>query len=170
MYLFPSLKLTLAGQTVEHVNYPGQVPSLLGLASYSTTFSNGCRQTQGWYPDTNSNAAVNNKRFNTRQGHLIRLLNPKGSFQCTTPMRHIFGSVDDYSKVTYGMQLIRKDDNDALFRIAAVGAGKVVLSKLAWSVPIVQPVKNPQNLANPDILPIRPILQHYQSIICGVMP
>ena len=57
-------------------------------------------------------------------------------------MRHIYGFVDDYSKVTYGMrdtlQLIRKDDNDALFRTAAAGAGKVVLSKLAWSVPIVQ--------------------------------
>ena len=38
-------------------------------------------------------------------------------------MRHIFGFVADYSKVTYGMrdtlQLIRKDDNDALFRTAA---------------------------------------------------
>ena len=58
-------------------------------------------------------------------------------------MRHIFGFVDDYSKVTYGirdtLQLIRKDDNDALFRTAAAGTGKVVLSKLAWSVPIVQP-------------------------------
>ena len=58
-------------------------------------------------------------------------------------MRHIFGVVDDYSKVTYGMrdtlQLIHKDDNDALFRTADAGAGKVVLSKLAWSVPIVQP-------------------------------
>ena len=38
------------------------------------------------------------------------------------------------------MQLIRKDDdNDALFRTAAAGAGKVVLSNLAWPVPIVQP-------------------------------
>ena len=35
--------------------------------------------------------------------------------------------------------MIRKDDNDVLFRTAAVGAGKVVSSKLAWSVPIVQP-------------------------------
>ena len=46
-------------------------------------------------------------------------------------------------QVTYRMQdtlrLIRKDDNDALFRTAAAGAGEVVLSKLAWSVPIVQP-------------------------------
>ena len=46
------------------------------------------------------------------------------SFQC-----------DTYSV----LQLIRKDDNDALFRTAAAGAGKVVLSKLAWSVLIVQP-------------------------------
>ena len=47
-------------------------------------------------------------------------------------MRHILGFTDDYTKVTYGMrdtlQLIRKDDNDALTRTAAAGAGKVVLS------------------------------------------
>ena len=51
--------------------------------------------------------------------------------------------MDVHSKVTYGMRdtlrLIRKDDNDALFRTAAAGAGKVVLSKLAWSVLIIQP-------------------------------
>ena len=50
-------------------------------------------------------------------------------------MGHIFGFVDAYSKVTYGMrdtlQLIRKDDNDALFRTAAAVAGKVVLSEFA---------------------------------------
>ena len=58
-------------------------------------------------------------------------------------MRHIFGFADDYEKVTYGMrhtlQLILKDDNDALFHTAAAGAEKAVLSKLAWIVPIVQP-------------------------------
>ena len=37
------------------------------------------------------------------------------------------------------LQLIRKDDYEALFRTAAPGTGKVSLSKLAWSVPIVQP-------------------------------
>ena len=51
--------------------------------------------------------------------------------------------MDDYTKVTYGMrytlQLILKGDDNSLFRIAAAGVGKVVLSKLAWSVPIVQP-------------------------------
>ena len=89
LYLFSSLKLTLGGLTVEHVNYPGQGTSLLGLASYSSTFSSGCGLTQGLYPDTNTNAAANNGGFSTRQ------------------------------------------DNDALFRTAAAGAGKVVLSKRA---------------------------------------
>ena len=41
LHLFSSLKLTLAGQTVEHVNYPGQATSLLGLASYSATYYKG---------------------------------------------------------------------------------------------------------------------------------
>ena len=76
-------------------------------------------------------------------GYLVMNPDPNGSFQCAIPMRQIFGFVDDYSKVTYGMrdtlQLICNDDNDALFRAAAVGAGKVKLSKRARSVPIVQP-------------------------------
>ena len=35
LVLFSSLKLTLAGQEVAHVNHPGQATSLLGLTSYS---------------------------------------------------------------------------------------------------------------------------------------
>ena len=143
LYLFPNLKLTLAGQTVEHVNYPGHAASLLGLASYSSTYYKGCGLAQGWFPETNINTAADNIGFSARQRYMIRLPDPNGSFKCAIPMRQIFGFVDDYSKVTYGMrdtlQLVRKDDNDALFRTPAAGAGKVVLSKLAWSVPIVQP-------------------------------
>ena len=58
-------------------------------------------------------------------------------------MKHILGFMEDYIKMTYGMrdtlQLIRKGDDDSLFRTAAAGVGKVVLSKPAWYVPIVQP-------------------------------
>ena len=42
MYLFSSMKLTLSGQMVEYVNYPGQATSLLGLAMYSPNYSKGC--------------------------------------------------------------------------------------------------------------------------------
>ena len=132
LYLFSSLKLTFAGQTVEHVNYPGQATSLPGLSSYSSTYYKVCGLAQGWFPEINTNAAANNIGFYTRQGYLIRNPDPRGSFQCAIPMRHILGFVD-------ALQLIRKDDNDALFRTAAAGARKVVLSTLAWSVSIVQP-------------------------------
>ena len=51
--------------------------------------------------------------------------------------------MDDYTKVTYGMrdtlQLIRKDDNDDLFRTADASAGIEIKTKLTWSVPIVEP-------------------------------
>ena len=88
LYLFSTLKLTLAGQDVEHVNYPGQATSLLGLASYSADYHKGCGLTQGWYPDTSSIAAVGKTGFNVRQRYLIQIPDPKGSFQCAIPMRH----------------------------------------------------------------------------------
>ena len=83
---------------------------------------------QGWTPDINANAAAANTGFEIRQCFLIQSPDPKDSFQCAIPMKHIFGFMDDYTKVTYGMrdtlQLIRKDGNDALFRTVAAGAGK----------------------------------------------
>ena len=143
LYLFSSLKLTLAGQEVEHVNYPGHVTSLLSLASYSSEYQKWCGLAQGWYADTSTATALTNIGFGAREQFLIRSPDPKGSFQCAILMKHIFGFMDDYTKVTYGMrdilQLIRKGDDDSLFRTATAGVGKVVLSKRAWSVPIVQP-------------------------------
>ena len=128
------MKLTLAGQMVEHVNYPGQATSLLGLATYSPVYSKGCRLMQGWTQDTIADAAAANTGFAVHQRFLIQSPNPKGSFQCAISMQQ-FCFTDDYTKVSYEMrytlQLIRKDDNDALFRTAGAGAGKVVLSKLA---------------------------------------
>ena len=67
LYLFSSLKLTLAGQEVEHVNYPGHATSLLGMTSYSSEYQKGCGLAQGWYADTSTAAAIANVGFATRQ-------------------------------------------------------------------------------------------------------
>ena len=135
LYLFSSLKLTLAGQEVEHFNYLGHATSLLGLTSYTSEYQKRCGLSQGWYADTSTAAALTNIGFAARQQFLIRSPVPKDSFQCAIPMKHIFGFMDDYTKVTDGkrgtLQLIRKGDDDSLFRTAAAGVGKVVLSKLA---------------------------------------
>ena len=103
MYLVSSLKLTLAGQMVGHVNYPGQATPLLSLATYSPNYSKRCGLIQGWTPD-NANAATANTGFAICQHFLIQSHDPKGSFQCAIPMQHIFSFADDYTKVTYGMQ------------------------------------------------------------------
>ena len=56
-------------------------------------------------------------------------------------MTHVFGFCEDYDKIVYGLNhnliLVRKTDDDAIFRLAAVGAGKVCLDKISWFMPHV---------------------------------
>ena len=58
-------------------------------------------------------------------------------------MKHIFGFCEDYDKIVYGLKhnltLVRKTDDDAIFRLAAAGAGKVSLDKISWVMPRVIP-------------------------------
>ena len=58
-------------------------------------------------------------------------------------MKHIFGFCEDYDKIVYGLKqsltLVRKTDDDAIFRAAAADAGKVSLDKISWFMPQVIP-------------------------------
>ena len=58
-------------------------------------------------------------------------------------MKHIFGFCEDYDKIVYGLKhsltLVRKTDDDAIFRGAAAGAGKVSLNKISWFMSHVIP-------------------------------
>ena len=56
-------------------------------------------------------------------------------------MKRIFGFCEDYDKIVYGLKhnvtLVRKTDDDAIFRGTAAGAGKVSLGKISWFMPDV---------------------------------
>ena len=58
-------------------------------------------------------------------------------------MKHIFGFCEDYDKIVHGLKhslsLVRKTDDDAIFREAAAGTGKVSLDKISWFMPHVIP-------------------------------
>ena len=58
-------------------------------------------------------------------------------------MKHIFGFCDDYDKIVYGLKhnltLVRKTDDDEIFRGAAAGDGKISLDKISWFIPHVIP-------------------------------
>ena len=54
-------------------------------------------------------------------------------------MKHIFGFCEDYDKIVYGLKhnltLVRKTDDDTIFRGAAAAVGKVSLDKISWFTP-----------------------------------
>ena len=56
-------------------------------------------------------------------------------------MKHMFSFCEDYDKIVYGLKhsliLAGKTDDDAIFRVAAAGAGKVSLDKISWFMPHV---------------------------------
>ena len=58
-------------------------------------------------------------------------------------MRRVFGFCEDYDRIVYGLKhsltLVRKTDDDAIFRGAPAGDGKVSLDKISWFMPRVIP-------------------------------
>ena len=57
-------------------------------------------------------------------------------FSFRIQLKHIFDFCEDYDKIVHGLKhsltLNRKTDNEAIFRGAAVGVGKVSLDKMSW--------------------------------------
>ena len=89
-----------------------------------------------WYKDTATTAVkADNNGFATRYTYLIQSPTVKGTFSFRIPMKHIFGFCEDYDKIVsglkYNLTLVRKTDDDAIFRGAAAGAGKVSLDQIS---------------------------------------
>ena len=142
MHLFSNIKYQLSGQEIESVFHPGQATTMLGLLKYpGDDFQKSVGLNQLWFKDTGATAHLqNNTGFAARQIYIIQKPDPNGTFSFRVPLKHIIGFCDVYHKVFYGFKhqltLVRKGDNDAIFRSNAGDAGKVVLTKLSWYFPI----------------------------------
>ena len=144
MYLFKNIKYQLSGQEIESITNPGHATTMLGLLKYPDDFSKSQGINQLWYKDTSVDAnRATNTSFNLRQDYIIRTPNPKGTFSFRIPLKHIFGFCEDYNKIIYGMKqtltLTRDNDNNAIFRAAAVDLGKIRLDTITWYMPYVTP-------------------------------
>ncbi|XP_060065445.1 uncharacterized protein LOC132545774 [Ylistrum balloti] len=147
MYLFSNIKYQLSGQEIESLFHPGQGTTMLGFLKYPDDFSKSQGLNQLWYKDTSAAAsaaaAAGNAGFSVRQSYIIKSPDPKGTFSFRVPLKHIFGFCEDYDKIVYGMKqtltLVRKTDNDAIFRNANVDDGKITLEKVSWFMPHVLP-------------------------------
>ena len=76
-----------------------------------------------------------------RREYIIQKPEKPGQFSFIIELENVFGFVEDYDKVTYGMRhkltLVRKNYTAAIFRTNQATAGKVELSKIAWLMPRV---------------------------------
>jgi len=130
MHLFSNIKYQLSGQEIESLFHPGQATTMLGLLKFPDDFQKSKGLNQLWMKDSHTTAHLqNNIGFVARQSYIIQKPDPKGTFSFIVPLKHIFGFCDDYEKIVYGFKhqltLIRKGDNDAIFRNNAADAGKI---------------------------------------------
>ena len=115
---------------------------MLGLLKYPDDFPKAQGLNQLWYKDTATTAlTADNNGFAARYAYLIQSPPVKCTFSFRMPMKHVFGFCEDYDKIVYGLKhnltLVRKRDDDGIFRRAAAGAGKVSLDKMSWFMPHV---------------------------------
>ena len=144
MFLFSGVKYSLSGQEIESVNNPGQATVMLNMLKYSPDFERGSGLAQCFSSDSTTTAATaTNTGFAKRHDFIIKQSNPKGTFSFYMPFQAIFGFCEDYGKVMYGfrhtLQMVRKSDDDAIFRAAGAAPGKCVLTKVSWIMPHVVP-------------------------------
>src|SRR5688572_6498277 len=144
MHLFSQIGYSLSNQDMETIYHPGQATTMLGLLKYPNDFALAQGLNQLWCKDTTTTAVIeNNKGFEIRQAYLIKNPTTRGTFSFIVPLSHIFGFCEDYDKIVYGVKhtltLVRKSDDDAIFRLAAADAGKVDVGKIAWYMPHVLP-------------------------------
>ena len=158
MHLFNNMKYQLSGQEIESLRHPGQATTMLGRLKFPDDFQKSTGLNQLWYKYSHITAHLkNNTGFGVRQRYIIQKPDPKGTFSFRVPLKHIFGCCDVYEKVVYGFKhqltLVKKGDNDAIFKTGAVAAGpggnppaiaepddgKIVLTKLSWYMPHVLP-------------------------------
>lgn len=144
MHLFSNIKYQLSGQEIESLFHPGQCTTMIGLLKYPDDFSKSQGLNQLWYKDNSDTAARNtNNGFAVRQAYIIQSPDPKGTFSFRIPLKHIFGFAEDYNKIVYGFKhtltLVRKSNDDAIFRSATVDPGKINLDKVSWFIPHIIP-------------------------------
>jgi len=151
MSLFNKAEYWIASTHVETVRNPGQASTMLGMLRYSNDFADAQGMNQCWVPDTSTTADLANTGFAARQTYIISESTPTGMFSFDIPLSHIFGFCDDYRKVIFGADhqvvLTRVRDDEAIFRDAAVPAGKIVLSEVNWWLPSAVP-----DLVNKEML------------------
>ena len=125
-YAAADVNYELAGQEIESVNNPGIAGVLMGIAKYPYNYAYGTGLIQCWSPET-SDGVLMERGFGRRKEYIVAKSDPHSSFSFAIELENLFGFCEDYDKVMYGMRhkltTVRKSNDDAIFKIAAVEGG-----------------------------------------------
>ncbi|XP_065682356.1 uncharacterized protein LOC136095555 [Hydra vulgaris] len=155
LHLFERIEYRFYDSVVESVSYPGIATTMLGMLKYPNDYQQSKAMNQLWFKDNTTTAdLVNNTGFSARQQFIIQKPTTKGSFELSIPLRHIFGFCDDYDKVFYGLKhelfLLRRNDDNAIFRAVGVAAGKVNITRIS----LMMRRATPSDVANLQLVKI----------------
>ncbi|XP_065678945.1 uncharacterized protein LOC136093684 [Hydra vulgaris] len=155
LHLFERIEYRFYDSVVESVSYPGIATTMLGMLKYPNDYQQSKAMNQLWFKDNTTTAdLVNNTGFSARQQFIIQKPTTKGLFELSIPLRHIFGFCDDYDKVFYGLKhelfLLRRNDDNAIFRAAGVAAGKVNITRIS----LMMRRATPSDVANLQLVKI----------------
>jgi len=169
MYLFRTAEFQIGDKTIEHIDYPGQVTSILGYLNYPDDFNSSLSMC--WLKDSTIHAdsrkynqspavaanagiaagnftPIENPNYNKGFAGRKLFISPNGYFSFGIPFSHIFGFAD-YNKYIYNtkmtLRLTRAHDNLAVFKSAGVNTiGRIVLNDIKWRVREVKLAQKPR--------------------------
>ncbi len=143
MYLFGNITYYLGAQGVENINNPGQTSTMMGMLKYSPAQSATEGLSMCWLPDLDYDDNKQNDSMDKRANFK--------RFSFNVPLKHIFGFMEDYNKILYGLKqevrLQRVINND--FIQVKDGTNKkdfkITLSKTSLYMPIIKPSLEEEN-------------------------
>ena len=153
-HMFSNVKLSIGSKTVENVDHPGHVSSLI----YNILYDRSKGKCDGlqfmWFPDTaggvDGTDEEKNKGFAVRRKYLMVSPTTNGKFNLRIPLHMFFGFMENFVALKgYPVELefIRGADYPALYRRSAAGTGVAAEGKLKFdeillNVPVVDPATN----------------------------
>ncbi|XP_031346890.1 uncharacterized protein LOC116182399 [Photinus pyralis] len=124
-FLFEEIRYELGGQKVDVCRNPGITSSLKGYVSYTSTESKGLKHL-GWSPIDDGSLQVDYDKSN-KEKH----------FAVCIPLKHIFGSMEDYRQVIVNMRqelVLIRARSDANCYIGTADDATITLTKIQWKV------------------------------------
>ena len=152
-HMFSNVKLSIGSTTVETVDHPGHVSSLI----YNVLYDRSKGKCDGmqflWFPDTaggpEGTDETRNKGFAARRKYVMLSPTTRGKFKLRLPLHMLFGFMENFVALKgypVEIELIRGADYPAIYRRGAgestADEGKLKFSDILLNVPIVNPATN----------------------------